>query len=160
MKIPFELLKPYTRFQYGDCLYTKEYDTGNIPYAQLVNDSLYLLLDKDYLYLDGNTLVDVEKDNLKCPLNGYNSGADMGCSLFVKREPEKCAEIVEKWAVEHPQKTILQEFLEKYPDARVDKRGIPPELCPDDLGYSRAEKCGIGSNICVKCWNKPLEEAK
>lgn len=64
MKIPFELLKPYTRFQYGDYSYTKEYDTGNTPYAQLENESLCLLLVKDYLYLDGNTLVDVEKENL------------------------------------------------------------------------------------------------
>ena len=71
MKIPFKLLKPYTRFQYGDCLYIKRYDTENIPYAQLENESLYLLLDKDYLYLDGNTLVDVEKDNLKWNLKIY-----------------------------------------------------------------------------------------
>ena len=64
MKIPFELLKPHTRFQYGDCFCTKEYDTGNTPYAQLENESLYLLLDKDYLYLAGNTLVDVDKERL------------------------------------------------------------------------------------------------
>lgn len=65
MKIPFELLKPHTRFQYGDCFCTKEYDTGNTPYAQLLNEGLCSLLDKDYLYLTGTTLVDVKKDNLK-----------------------------------------------------------------------------------------------
>lgn len=96
----------------------------------------------------------------ECPLSSYNNGADVGCTIFVKHEPEKCVEIMKKWAVEHPQKTILQEFLEKYPDARINNRGIPPELCPDDLGYSRAEKCGTGNNICVKCWNRSLEEAK
>ena len=64
MKIPFALLRPHTRFQYGDCSYTKEYDTGNTPYAQLTNESSYLLLDKDYLYLDGNVLVDVDKERL------------------------------------------------------------------------------------------------
>ena len=96
----------------------------------------------------------------KCPLSSFNNGTDVGCTIFVKHEPEKCVEIMKKWAVEHPQKTILQEFLEKYPDARINNRGIPPELCPDDLGYSRAEKCGTGNNICVKCWTRSLEEAK
>ena len=53
---------------------------------------------------------------------------------------------------------ILEEFMEKYPGARINNRGIPPELCPDDLGYSKAEKCGTGNNICVKCWNRPLAD--
>lgn len=37
----------------------------------------------------------------KCPLSSFNNGADMGCTLFVRREPEKCANIMKKWAVEH-----------------------------------------------------------
>lgn len=85
---------------------------------------------------------------------------DVKCYVFVMQEPEKCMEVMKKREEEHLRKTIVQEFLEKYPDARINNRGIPPELCPDDLGYSRAEKCGTGNNICVKCWNRSLEEAK
>lgn len=96
----------------------------------------------------------------ECPLSSYNNGAGTGCSKFTKQEPEKCIEIMKKWTEEHPRKTIVQELLEKYPDVRINNRGIPPELCPSDLGYSEAEKCGTGNNICVKCWNRPLEEAK
>lgn len=70
----------------------------------------------------------------------------------------KMFKAVEAWAAENPQKTILEEFMEKYPGARINNRGIPPELCPDDLGYSKAEKCGTGNNICVKCWNRPLAD--
>lgn len=74
-------------------------------------------------------------------------------------EPKRVSEMfeaIEKWAEEHPQKTILQEFLEKYPGARIDNRGIPPELCPGDLGYSEHENCGTG--VCTECWNRPLED--
>ena len=32
----------------------------------------------------------------KCPLSSFNNGADMGCTLFVRREPEKCANTMKK----------------------------------------------------------------
>lgn len=98
----------------------------------------------------------------ECPLSSYNNGAGTGCGRFIKQEPEKCIEIMKKWTEEHPQKTIVQELLEKCPDAPINGRGYPGNICPDNLGYSRYEKCpsvGVG-DICVDCWNRPLEEAK
>ena len=88
-----------------------------------------------YKFIDNETVIGGEEENNGCPV--------------MKKQEE-----------EHPQKTIVQEFLEKYPDARINNRGIPPELCPGDLGYSEAEKCGTGNNICVECWNRPLEEGE
>lgn len=75
--------------------------------------------------------------------------------------PEAQVELIttiEEWAAENPQKTILEEFMEKYPRAQVDNRGIPADLCPDNLGYSKYEKCSSASNSCENCWNRPLAD--
>lgn len=96
----------------------------------------------------------------ECPLGLDNNGMGVKCSVFVMQEPEKCIEIMKKWTEEHPRKTIVQEFLEKYPDAPINGRGYPVTMCPDSLGYSRYEKCPSVGNICVDCWNRSLEEAK
>lgn len=61
---------------------------------------------------------------------------------------------VEQWSKEHPRKTILQDFLEKYPNAELNDDGVP-ELCLYWLGYKDMPLCNrIG---CVECWNRPLE---
>lgn len=64
---------------------------------------------------------------------------------------------VEKWSEEHPEKTILQDFLEKYPNALLDKDGLP-EICPHQIGYPRMKGCIPDEYFCKKCWNRPLEE--
>lgn len=69
-------------------------------------------------------------------------------------DPEKAVEIVEKWSAENPEKTILQDFLEKYPDAPVYTEG-QPRLCPQVLGYF--EGVCTGDVSCKSCWNRPLE---
>ena len=33
--------------------------------------------------------------------------------------------IIDKWCAEHPQKTYLQDFLEKFPNAKLDDDGEP-----------------------------------
>lgn len=62
--------------------------------------------------------------------------------------------IVEKWSKEHPQKTMLQDFLEKYPNARLNTDGTP-HCCPTNLGYIKDPYCKWEG--CLKCWNRPLE---
>ena len=60
------------------------------------------------------------------------------------------------WSQEHPRKTMLQDFLEKYPYAKLRNDGTPEGICPDILGYEDGESwC---DRKCVKCWNRPLEE--
>lgn len=83
-----------------------------------------------------------------CPLG--NSVED--CDDLQRERPEKAVEIVEKWSAENPQKTMLQDFLEKYPNARVDSKGRPVS-CPVNLGYPTDCK----SVKCSDCWNRPLE---
>ena len=91
-----------------------------------------------------------------CPLI-LNGELEYECTALQSFEPQKAIEIVQKWSDEHPQKTYLEDFLEKYPNAQIIN-GIP-RFCPEFLGYKKPEKsCGISE--CEDCWNKPLEDAK
>ena len=88
----------------------------------------------------------------KCPLGKPQNGKNTGCTRLEAEHTEKAVEIVEKWSKEHPQKTILQDFLEKYPKARVDSKGRPVS-CPVNLGYPT----DCETVKCCDCWNRPLE---
>ena len=78
------------------------------------------------------------------------------CRNTEKINPEEAVEIVEKWSAENPPKTILQDFLEKYPNAPL-KNNSCPSFCPSILGY-KFIKCSLEYCMtCKECWNRPLE---
>ena len=85
------------------------------------------------------------------------------CSQFCEKYPERAVDIVETWAKEHPRKTILQDFWEKYPKAELIHNKFP-EICPHSLGYATNKECFLDtdeqfvSEECEECWNRPLEE--
>lgn len=86
-----------------------------------------------------------------CPFYAFKRG--LLCGEFEFGYPEEAVAIVEKWSQEHPQKTMLMDFLEKYPNAPL-KNGVPRFTCPRHLGYTDIEDiCG---GKCVDCWNRPL----
>lgn len=60
---------------------------------------------------------------------------------------------VEKWSKEHPQRTRLQDLLEKFPKAEINKEGLP-SFCCAKLGYV----CNCLKSTCKDCWNMPVEE--
>lgn len=71
----------------------------------------------------------------------------------------KIESILVKWAEEHPERTIADDFYEKHPNApgKQDKQPLPCAVhcgyidkCPDD--YSSLE--------CASCWRRPLEEVE
>lgn len=66
---------------------------------------------------------------------------------------EERVAFVEQWSKEHPQKTRMQDLLDKYPKAAITKAGDPRSCCVH-LGY--IEVCPGGS--CIECWNTPIEE--
>lgn len=96
----------------------------------------------------------------------YREKGGRFCEEFTRDFPEKAIAIVEKWLEEHPRKTILQDFLEKYPKAVLDEYGIPFNICPYYLGYEKSpeddnELCNSTEpDSCAKCWNRPLEEVE
>ena len=97
-------------------------------------------------------------DCLDCPLDEVKSKHHITCVMTEKTHSEEAVEIVEKWSAENPEKTILQDFLEKYPNAKSGV--IIRNTCPDDLGYEEeGNKCSTRryKTECEECWNRPLE---
>ena len=89
-----------------------------------------------------------------CPMSDLDNELWTSCLDFMYDHPVEAEQILAKWAKEHPQKTMLQDFMEKYPNAAVDFDGTPA-CCASDLGY-----CNKGDEPCpdcVKCWNRLLE---
>ena len=99
---------------------------------------------------------------LGCKLYSRNNGLELTCDGMLKEYPTEAVAIVEKWSKEHPQKTLKDDFLEKYPNASINKEyGFPLSICPSELGYknkcTNAEKYISG---CAACWNRPLSEVE
>lgn len=101
-----------------------------------------------------------ERTCSKCPLNKLSEVKECTCTEYTLRFPKKAEEILTKWAEEHPQKTMLQDFLEKYPNAPLKKDGTPQYVCPYQLGYDKSDDCIYEDTYtcCKKCWNRPLED--
>lgn len=74
----------------------------------------------------------------------------------------KLVQIVEQWSKEHPQKTIMQDFFEKFPNAPKTMLGYPYP-CAKDLGYPKLNSCSFGvkggaGSYCRECWSRPMED--
>lgn len=82
------------------------------------------------------------------------------CSDFLSVEYDgfKLVDDVEKFSSEHPQKTMLQDVLEKFPNIMRKVNGLPAS-CPDFFGFEKitCPKTDNGFMDCKKCWNRPLE---
>lgn len=94
------------------------------------------------------------KDCGLCPLSGTNNGRNTHCINLMSEYPEEAEKALEKWDKEHPVKTILDEFKEKYPDAPLNDDGTPKRICPAILGYKNLDYC----SSCIKCWSQPAKE--
>lgn len=90
----------------------------------------------------------------KCHLASQNNDENVLCVDYENTYPTKTIEIVEKWAEEHPQKTILMDFLEKFPKAKLGEDGVPYYCCPSELGYEDEKNCR--DCACIDCWNRPI----
>ena len=81
-------------------------------------------------------------------------------------ELEDFVNTVEQWGKEHPQRTRLQDFMEKYPNAEVYPDG-QPVICCARLGYREYCRKSLDDNhegfkegfkACFNCWNMPVED--
>lgn len=84
--------------------------------------------------------------------------AEPNCDELIMEDDElnKLIADVEKWSKEHPQRTRLQDFQKKYPNASMEPYGTPA-ICCIDLGYCKND-CDLFKGNCVDCWNMPVEE--
>ena len=84
------------------------------------------------------------------------------CLTTMRCHPEWANDIVNDWCDEHPIKTYMSDFLEKFPDYIRDEYGAPAGLCPDGL-YGNCVRClcdgDVADNVvCIDCWNQPMEK--
>lgn len=89
-----------------------------------------------------------------CLMSSQHNEHEVSCTYLAKLHPTEAIAIVQKWSDEHPVKTILDDFLEKYPKAPVHKNGLPG-ICPWMIGHGETDCVKVS---CEKCWNRPLEE--
>lgn len=104
----------------------------------------------------------------ECPLSSKSNGTKETCRVFENCYPDKAIEIVQKWSNEHPQRTFLTDFLEKYPKTKLNSDGFPSDIVPCSLGL--IERKDICKNMCLyfydkghpcyDCWNTPIEESE
>lgn len=67
--------------------------------------------------------------------------------------PDDLDEIVDEWVKEHPVKTYMQDFFEKFPNApKVNNR---PGFCLAHV-YGDEFECIYGG--CNECWNQEMKE--
>ncbi len=96
---------------------------------------------------------------VNCPLSVYNNGEKITCTRYETKYIDRAMEIVQKWSDEHPQKTLLDDLKEKYPNYNIGNDGVPI-FCPYELGYEGCEVYRQCSAKCVECWNRPYEVVK
>lgn len=77
---------------------------------------------------------------INCPLSYMKNGRKLSCGLFMATRPAEASEIIEKWCDEHPQKTYLQDFMEKFPKTSLNAFGQP--LFPAHYIYGDGIKWG------------------
>lgn len=94
-----------------------------------------------------------EDECVGCPLHECCIG-----DAWVKN-PKQAIEIVQKWSDEHPPKTYMEDFFEKFPSAPKFQMGGHPKACREAVyGGECPMNEGNKDNNCFKCWNEPMEE--
>ena len=94
----------------------------------------------------------------ECPLGRNSNGKNKSCSALEQLYTSEAIEIVQRWSNRNPQKTLLSEYLERYPQAELEN-GLPP-LCAKVLGQGDEEckhEFNEYSSDCRDCWNTPIE---
>lgn len=82
----------------------------------------------------------------------YKRGAATPCiGLEDDYDPVREVKVVEEWAAAHPRKTRQSVFLDNYPCARVDSRGVL-HICPADVCGNNA--CPeIKDDVSISCYD-------
>lgn len=92
-----------------------------------------------------------------CPLAIENNNGNLVCANFERHYIEEAVEIVENWAKEHLAKTYVDVFLEKFPDAKLQKNNTPFSCIVYCFGEKvRPKDCE--SCDCAYCWSREVEE--
>ena len=96
----------------------------------------------------------------KCDMNlagefGTTCYEDCMSTLQCDGHMSDIQEIVQNWSDNHPQKTYLEDFKEKYPNAPLAEDGTPT-TCPKKIGFKNIPNCNELIR-CVECWNQLMQ---
>lgn len=91
----------------------------------------------------------------RCPMFGVCEDA---LTRICAEDVETAIETVQKWSDEHPKKTYIQDFFEKFPKAQSKSDGTP-YVCRKITygGKCPGIECDPGIE-CYECWNELMEE--
>ncbi len=93
-----------------------------------------------------------------CPMFGV---CKLTHSKICPEDAKKAIETVQKWSDEHPVKTYVQDFFEKFPKAPRLKsaKGGCPKACRKAIYGGKCPVIECDPRIeCDECWNEPMEE--
>lgn len=89
-----------------------------------------------------------------CPFDKI-AGNCSPVDLMLEDITKEMVEVLQKWSDEHQSKTLLEDFLEKYPNAPLRRNDVP-KLCPSSIWDRADDECEHVS--CRECWNRTLDE--
>ena len=89
--------------------------------------------------------------------NDVEVGGDE-CKMWTLRNPDEAEEIVSTWAKEHPVRTYLIDFKEKFPKSTYSDSEICCNVCRGCLyGQKKSlDECLCGD--CEECWNQEVKK--
>lgn len=92
-------------------------------------------------------------DCMDCPLSESANPRRIPCCDYIPDYPDEASAIIDKWCAEHPQKTYLQDFLEKLP--KTDLRADVPAGCRNNFYGWDSKTC---ERDCFECWNTVMPD--
>lgn len=98
-------------------------------------------------------------DCFECPLFFTNNNVPepISCSNFEMLYPLQAISKVQTWSDTHQPKTYLSEFLRYYPNATLNRYGLPNWICPHHLGLKDIAGCKKCKHTCAECWNQVID---
>ena len=102
------------------------------------------------------SIKDLKRMCKSCKKNCNDCPLDSKCNGCIISLPDNADEIVDKWIEEHPVKTYLQDFFEKFPNAPKGEKGTP-KICPHEI-YPEIDANYSCCENCLKCWSQEMKE--
>lgn len=86
-----------------------------------------------------------------CELSDGLNGTGEACEEFIRKNPTRAVEIIEKYKVETSKNTRQSEFLKMFPNARIDDNGTLL-ICPRHVDVTAIDsRYCLGSPTCTEC---------
>lgn len=99
-----------------------------------------------------------EYEAAECKTCPFDEPCGGFCRAFALTNPVEAEAILTKWAAEHPERTRIDDFLDKHPHAPMCDDGTP-KACAYHCGYCAECSTRRGAAGCFGCWRELLEEA-